>query len=728
MSRTVGDAHPPRRSRSLCPHTGDPPCSARCARCLRTKPNLSPNGVPPALVSDAVAALAALNTSPGLPDNGIVALLDFGGSGTSITLADAAADFQPIDETLRYAEFSGAQIDQALLTHVLADINQSSGVDPAGTTAVGALARLRDQARQAKERLSAETATDLPARAARLPLRRPGHPRRAGEPDQQPLAGVIGALEEMLQRNRIPAASLAAVATVGGGAAIPLITQRLSEHFRVPVVTTPQPALNTAAGAALLAARGPGADVPTGLAAAAADAATGMATAAWAAGAAGAAATESAADGSASATFRALAWSQDEGGDEPVPYSGADYAYDPDATSARPQMEFSPASGRYPQPPPRPAAARRRAAVVVPPASGAVRRGAGRGAADRPAAWSWTLTSRSSPISIRAPRTTTHRGHQPRVARRSADRDHDGHRHRRQSHRGDAATVDHHPGRHRAAARPRPRRRRLPTDHDHQPQATDDNDDDHHATDHHDDDPAAHHDHHAATDDDTQPRRPRRPNRRQPARRLTTPQTITTPPLDHAHRVPPPPPASRPPARGCYHAAGVCPRRPSQPSQRLVTAMSGPAPREVPPQAREVVERVRGRPDRRPKLVVVGGVGTGKTATLSAVRVGAARRWCRGDDPADVAAAGRGRRGRRRRAPARRRGSGRAGRLGERSDRNRRRRDAAVSAPRRAARAHGRDRAREPAGRARRAAARTNSIAPPRPRSSGRPPPRWSAA
>ncbi len=190
--------------------------------------------------------------------------------------------------------------------------------------------------------MSAETATDL---TAELPGFHSDVRVTRAELENlisEPLAGVVGALEEMLQRNRIPAASLAAVATVGGGAAIPLITQRLSEHFRVPVVTTPQPALNTAAGAALLAARGPGADVPTGLAAAAPEAATGMSTAAWAAGAAGAAATESAADGSASATFRALAWSQDDSGDEPVPYAGADYAYDPDATSARPQMEFVP--------------------------------------------------------------------------------------------------------------------------------------------------------------------------------------------------------------------------------------------------------------------------------------------------------------------------------------------------------------------------------------------------
>ena len=74
---------------------------------------------PARLVSDAVASLTALHANPGLPPSGVVALLDFGGSGTSITLADAASGFEPIDETTRYVEFSGDQIDQALLSHVV---------------------------------------------------------------------------------------------------------------------------------------------------------------------------------------------------------------------------------------------------------------------------------------------------------------------------------------------------------------------------------------------------------------------------------------------------------------------------------------------------------------------------------------------------------------------------------------------------------------------------------
>src|ERR1700704_5710280 len=109
------------------------------------------NGVPAALIPDSVAALAALQAAPGLPSSGVVALVDLGGSGTSITLADAGSNFDQIGETVRYPDFSGDQIDQALLNHVVAGIGEANNADPTGTAAVGSLAKLRDECRQAQE-------------------------------------------------------------------------------------------------------------------------------------------------------------------------------------------------------------------------------------------------------------------------------------------------------------------------------------------------------------------------------------------------------------------------------------------------------------------------------------------------------------------------------------------------------------------------------------------------
>ena len=251
-----------------------------------------------------------------------MALLDFGGGGTSITLADAASGFEPIEDTTRYTEFSGDQIDQALLNHVLEGITNAGGIDPAGTAAVGSLTRLREECRNAKERLSAETVTEL---IAELPGYRSGIRVTRAELESliaQPLAGVLTALENALERNRISWSNVSAVVTIGGGASIPLITQQLSEHSQAPVVTTPQPALDAAVGAALFAAFG----------------SDGRREDRRGAGSAGGCSPDPI-DAPGSATFRALAWSQDDDtADDVVPYTGD--LYDTGGTAARPPVQY----------------------------------------------------------------------------------------------------------------------------------------------------------------------------------------------------------------------------------------------------------------------------------------------------------------------------------------------------------------------------------------------------
>ena len=218
---------------------------------LQSKPGLSRSP----LVSDATAAVTALRSNPGLPSAGVIVLCDFGGSGTSITLVDAAAKDAPIGETVRVPDFSGDHIDQAILTKVVAGIFEASDADPSGTAMVGSLTRLRDECRRAKERLSDETATaiivDLPGLESTVRMTR----MELDDLIAGPMAEFLAALADTLERNRVPLASISAVATVGGGARIPLITQRLSEQLRAKVVTTLHPQLTAAEGVALIAHR-----------------------------------------------------------------------------------------------------------------------------------------------------------------------------------------------------------------------------------------------------------------------------------------------------------------------------------------------------------------------------------------------------------------------------------------------------------------------------------------
>jgi len=315
---------------------------------LRNHPRLATAHGAPSLVSDAAAALAALGADPGLPTAGVVALCDFGGGGTTLTLADAAAGYEPI-ETRRYAPLSGNRVDDLLLGHVLERVGAAEHDDPTGTTAVGAVAQLREDCRLAKERLSAAETTEL---AVALPGRQTTVPLTRAELESlitAPLDGAVEELEEMLQRNNITAAQLTAVAAVGGAAGTPLVARTLSARMRAPVVITAQPGLNAALGAALLSAQEAGGEPATATAMApvsstgAPDAGrTAMAPAATPTATPTAA---TAANPTGSAEVGELAWSAEDDSAEPVPFTGdvPDDSYYGDGDLREPPSRIQPA-------------------------------------------------------------------------------------------------------------------------------------------------------------------------------------------------------------------------------------------------------------------------------------------------------------------------------------------------------------------------------------------------
>ena len=153
-------------------------------------------------------ALFAVRASPGIPASGNIAVRDFGGSGTSVTLVDVAGDYQPLGPTTRYRDFSGDLLDQVMLTAVMANLPTTG---PFGRTSASRLARLRAECRIAKERLSAGTVTTLldvqVTRAELLDV--------IGDS----LANFMAVFETILSGNGIRGSDLAAVVSVGGGRA-----------------------------------------------------------------------------------------------------------------------------------------------------------------------------------------------------------------------------------------------------------------------------------------------------------------------------------------------------------------------------------------------------------------------------------------------------------------------------------------------------------------------------
>lgn len=284
----------------------------------------------PSLVSDAAAALTALRDAPGVPTGGVVMLCDFGGTGTTVSLADAAAGFRPIGPAVRHADLSGGLIDQALLTHVMDDLTAAGAVDVSATSAIGALRRLRGQCRLAKERLSTVSVTSLVAELQGYRSEVRVTRNELDEVIAEPLARFAAVMRETLDRNGIRSGDLVAVATAGGGASIPIITTTLSQHLGVPVITTARPELIAATGAGLSAAVGRGGEgaAETAIAPTAAAVLTSLDPPGVPAG---------------SGSVGALAWSEADDAPDVAPADPYDYrdgAAEGRAGAARPQLQF----------------------------------------------------------------------------------------------------------------------------------------------------------------------------------------------------------------------------------------------------------------------------------------------------------------------------------------------------------------------------------------------------
>jgi molecular chaperone DnaK (HSP70) len=213
---------------------------------------------PVSLISDVAAALTALQANPGLPTNGIIAVCDFGGSGTNITLVDAANGYQPIGDTVRHVGLSGEVIDQALLNHVVTDVSASDSL--AGKFPIGSLVGLRGQCHNLKEQLStdtpAELTADLPGFHGRVWVT--GANLEAAI--RRPFGSFLTAVEKVLRARKIQAKDLTAAVAIGGGANIPAITTGLAQSLDVAVTCSPRPQLTAAMGATLGVARGPASD------------------------------------------------------------------------------------------------------------------------------------------------------------------------------------------------------------------------------------------------------------------------------------------------------------------------------------------------------------------------------------------------------------------------------------------------------------------------------------
>ncbi|GGG28366.1 hypothetical protein GCM10007304_47770 [Rhodococcoides trifolii] len=235
-------------------------------------------------VPEAIAAVAWLQRARRGVDgdgDGMVVVYDLGGSALDVALVRTGADSALVGRSVRSEDISGAQFDHAVLQHVL----ESSGadlstIDPFDPGTVDALAVLRERCAAAKEALSTDTDTvvsvqlpgvDTDVRVVRSELE---------DMIREPLTSSLDVVREALRQGGVDPSGVTRVLLTGGGASIPLVAEMVSSMLRVPVTAHDEPALTSAAGAAVLAAEIGSAGSEVDTIAAAPVASTALATAA----------------------------------------------------------------------------------------------------------------------------------------------------------------------------------------------------------------------------------------------------------------------------------------------------------------------------------------------------------------------------------------------------------------------------------------------------------------
>lgn len=213
-------------------------------------------------------------------DNGdIVAVYDFGG-GTfdAALLRKTESGFDQLGDPEGIERLGGIDFDEAVFAHVVNALGvQWSDLDPTDPSTITAVARLRDDCREAKEALSADTDATIPVM---LPTIQTEVRITRGEFEEMirpRIHETIAALMRAVRSANVELSDISRVLLVGGSSRIPLAGQLVREATGVPIALDAHPKHAIALGAALAASLAMTTDEPGILAAT--GAATGLAAA-----------------------------------------------------------------------------------------------------------------------------------------------------------------------------------------------------------------------------------------------------------------------------------------------------------------------------------------------------------------------------------------------------------------------------------------------------------------
>jgi actin-like ATPase involved in cell morphogenesis len=191
---------------------------------------------------------AAAHLEPGE----LVVVYDLGGGTFDVAvLRREHVGFAHVGEPAGVERLGGIDFDEAVFQHVMSNVPESvvsaARSDPAGRMA---LAQLRRSCIEAKESLSNEVAVDvpvvLPGATSTVRLT-----RSEFEGMIRPMLNqTVDLVQQVIARNEIAAADLAAVLLVGGSSRIPVVSELVREQIGAPVRVDAHPKLVVSRGAA----------------------------------------------------------------------------------------------------------------------------------------------------------------------------------------------------------------------------------------------------------------------------------------------------------------------------------------------------------------------------------------------------------------------------------------------------------------------------------------------
>lgn len=185
----------------------------------------------------------------------IVAVYDFGG-GTfdAALLRRTESSFEQLGDPEGIERLGGIDFDEAVFGHVMQSLGDLvEDLDPSDSTAMTAVARLRDECREAKEILSVDTDVTIPVmlpgvqtevRLTRSEFEEMVEPR---------IGATIAAFKRAVRSADLDLGDVDRILLVGGSSRIPLVRQRVREETDSEIFLDAHPKYAIALGAAIAA-------------------------------------------------------------------------------------------------------------------------------------------------------------------------------------------------------------------------------------------------------------------------------------------------------------------------------------------------------------------------------------------------------------------------------------------------------------------------------------------